>query len=218
MTVRRTILSSTYGTQKFTYELDCTLFEVHTFNSEVTESPIEDGSSIVDHIINRPVELSIEAIITGKKELKADGTVVGFSSAKERFGVLNQTRAQGSAVSVLNGMGTYPNMVITNLTITNTPEASIHNDTIRFSMSLKQVVVVNSLQVTITPDKYKKKKKRGKPAIITPGEPFRYRPSHPMEGFNKDKVLQEGRSRPNTIPEEFIEPSNLLKDIPYFSP
>lgn len=149
-----TIKSSIDGvTQVIT--LDCNLGETHDFSSEVTDNPIEDGSTIVDNVVSLPTELTIDAVLYGEDS--------NGSTSKERFAILNTMRREGRLLVITTPFDAYDNMLITSLSLANTIEDSAFQGNIRFSMSVKNVVIVNSLQSTVTPSRYKKKVKRGKP-------------------------------------------------------
>ena len=55
-----TIVPATIGT----LQCDCIVDHVTTFNSSVTEHPIEGGFVIADHVSRQPMKLSLTAIIT----------------------------------------------------------------------------------------------------------------------------------------------------------
>lgn len=45
-------------------EIDATLREVHTYNAEPTENPIEDGSTITDHVNIKPRQFQMDCMIS----------------------------------------------------------------------------------------------------------------------------------------------------------
>lgn len=156
----KTSIVATLGENTTILFLDCNLFETHQFTSEVTENPIEDGSSVVDHIINKPLQVQIEAIISS---VSGD-----LDEAKDSFSVLNRMRSEGKLVELGTPFELYENMVITELRVINTPEITVSNGTIRFSMRLTQVKLVKSLQVTVVGVKYKKRRRVDKTNRLTP--------------------------------------------------
>lgn len=163
------------GTSVF---FDCTLHQVIHRGSEVTSNPIEDGSSIADHIIKLPMKVDLEVILASTK-------FFGQKPATARLEILNSFMESGAvlslAVSTLDkdrfstgdsdqfisgGTGAaltvHDNMAITSLTVTDTPEVGLVSGVIRLSMKLEQITVVSSAQETkVTGNKHKKKRNRG---------------------------------------------------------
>jgi hypothetical protein len=54
------------GAQKSIGELvvDAIIRENHQFSAQITEHPVEDGSSIGDHVYNLPITLDLDCIIS----------------------------------------------------------------------------------------------------------------------------------------------------------
>lgn len=167
---------------------NCTLHQVVSRVSEVTDNPIEDGSSVVDHIIHRPLEVSLEVILYG-------AGFFGESSAELRLSALDYMRVNGRLLTLMvstlddatslstgeedvgagfapndlqrsgregkNQYKSYENMLVTSLVVTDTPDIGIVTESIRLSLKLKQVKIVKSVQETVTLVKHKKKKRGG---------------------------------------------------------
>jgi len=141
MPFKQTKLTAVTGSNLSTITIDCNLFETHTYNSDITENPIEDGTTVIDHSVQIPVRLDIEAIIVGGKFDGADET------AQERFEVIDTFRKEAALLYVTTPQTDHDNMLISSLRVSKTSEIG---EAIRFSMSLKQVTIVNSLEVSTT--------------------------------------------------------------------
>ena len=55
------LITDSHGT---TFMLDITVNEAHTWAADVTSDPVEDGSTISDNIVDKPVEVSFTAIVS----------------------------------------------------------------------------------------------------------------------------------------------------------
>lgn len=76
--------------------LDCHIRESHQLRSRVTDNPVEDGSTISDHIIPEPREVTIEGIVTNSP---LSNTVSGFLVRNARGTVDQDGRATGRGLN-----------------------------------------------------------------------------------------------------------------------
>lgn len=123
-------------------ELDVTIREDHRYSSRVTTYPIEDGSTLSDHIINEPTVLVLEGIVTD--------TPLGFLSLFNRsvdaFNRLIQIHQNRQLVTVVTGLKVYPNMVIT---VLNVPREVRTGQSLRFTIEMQEVTLDTSVRLTI---------------------------------------------------------------------
>ena len=75
--------------------VDCVLFEGHSSTAEITDNPIEDGSSVNDHAFIGPKRLTIEVADekSGRKHTSSFVNVSGSARAFRRcfrFGCLSE--------------------------------------------------------------------------------------------------------------------------------
>lgn len=123
-------------------ELDVTLREDHKYNSRVTTYPIEEGSTLSDHIINEPDIVVLEGIVTD--------TPLGFLSLFNRsvdtFNRLIQIHERREIVTLVTGLKVYPNMTITNLEV---PREVRTGQSLRFIIELQEVIIDTSVRVTV---------------------------------------------------------------------
>lgn len=136
------------------FEVDAVLSETHTFSREVTTNPVEDGSPIADHIINQPVELEIQAIVTDQPIKSLIETAQGAAASllggarhtPECFSALVLFSQNKAFLDVYTDYTQYDNMVIQNITITRSPE---DGEALIFTISMLQVEVVSSATTKI---------------------------------------------------------------------
>jgi hypothetical protein len=108
-------------------ELDCSVDEVHTDEAEITEHPIEEGSTISDHIRKLPIMLEITGLITNTPivylaSLFAKSPVQGSlipsqDRVSDGYALLRQFMDDGSILTVSTSLRDYPNMAIQSLTV-----------------------------------------------------------------------------------------------------
>lgn len=122
--------------------LDVTLSELHERGSDITESPVETGAVISDHIVNRPERVRIEGFIT-------DTPAVIFAERNSKrvqnaFDTLDQLWKERTVIDVDCGLKTYTNMVISELQLPRGREQAL-----RFSAMLQHIEVVASERATL---------------------------------------------------------------------
>lgn len=127
------------GTKKSigTLEFDAFITESHERVNDITMFPVEDGSSISDHIISQPRKLKINAII----EAGGDG-----SNVLNSFNILNEIMDNKELVSVVTGLKVYTNYNIDSLTI---PRDKSNGGSLTVNIELTEIRNVKSQTVVI---------------------------------------------------------------------
>jgi len=138
------------------FEIDVILSERYGFSNSVTDIPVEDGSNINDHVTSEPLTISIEAFIGKAKfevwegsipesidELPADDPKARI---KQSYLELKRLRDDKQPLTVVLGLDTFPNMVITSFEI----DRNVQNGAdLPFSMSFKEVRIIKSESTTV---------------------------------------------------------------------
>lgn len=122
-------------------QIDIVSSEVIELPSETTDNPIESGSEVTDHIINRPILLRMVCQIGGS-------TLLNFTDRKlEGYEALKKLRDDKLPVTVVSGLETFSNMLINNITIDrNLQNASV----LQFQIEFKQAKIVSSQRVDVS--------------------------------------------------------------------
>jgi len=133
------VLSLLYGKkyqkgQIDTIELDVTMRENHNYSSRVTNYPIEDGSTLSDHIINEPTTLNLEGIVTDSP-LAIFPT---FNRSVKAFNQLVDLHRKRVVIKVVSGIKVYEKMVITSLDV---PREVLTGQSLRFNIQLQEVIL-----------------------------------------------------------------------------
>lgn len=122
-------------------EIDIVSSEVIELPSETTDNPIESGSEVTDHIINKPILLRMICQIGGS-------TLLNFTDRKlEGYEALKKLRDDKQPVTVVSGLETFSNMLINNISIDrNLQNASV----LQFQIEFKQAKIVSSQRVDVS--------------------------------------------------------------------
>lgn len=137
------LFSSFFGVNKSIQdlEIDIVSSEVIELPSETTDNPIESGSEVTDHIINRPILLRMVCQIGGSN-------LTNWTDRKiEGYEALKRLRDDKQPVTVVSGLETFTNMLINNITIDrNLQNASV----LQFQIEFKQAKIVSSQRVDVS--------------------------------------------------------------------
>lgn len=128
-----------------TLEIDVTLTENHRYESLVTQNPVENGSDITDHIQLEPVVLNLDGFITNTP-IALPEDIDKYQRADDAFQSLLDIRNARTPVDLITGLTVYTNMVLRDLEI---PRNRTTGETLRFSATFVQVIIVDTEQVTL---------------------------------------------------------------------
>ena len=109
--------------------LDAVISRFHNFRSAVTRAPIEDGSTINDHVILEPESFSMEGLVSDhpvdlleslSSVVGAVGSVFGFGGESETRSItaakaLEEAWRQKALLTIVTRLKTYDDMVIESL-------------------------------------------------------------------------------------------------------
>lgn len=111
--------------------IEATLSENHTATSRVTSQPVQEGSTISDHIVNEPEKLSITGFIS---DTPVDGSYSNYSQLA--FDSLYQIRDAKDTISVVTNFRVYQDMVITRISV---PRNVGSGQSIEFTVELTKI-------------------------------------------------------------------------------
>jgi hypothetical protein len=165
-----TIFYTTAQGQVVSIQLDASLEETHRDETEITDSPVEQGIDISDHIRAKPTHLTIKGMVTNwptnagngtrsqSVQLPSGGTFQNSTlaawvagRAEQAYEQLLQLKA-GVLVSVTTTLRTYGNMALQSLEV---PRSAKIGDSVQFTASFKEVQIVQNqtVQIARAPDK-----------------------------------------------------------------
>jgi hypothetical protein len=154
----RMLGTPTSKTQIGAITLDAAITDTHEFSAEVTNHPLETGSSITDHVFLNPDRLTIEGEVTNSPVQIFGGILSGgFSGLSDRrveafeeLIALNKARAP---ITVVTGLAVYKNMVLNNLKV---PRDTNTGQRLLFTAEFQRVTFVETKNVEISQDKTSK--------------------------------------------------------------
>src|SRR5579859_3869773 len=184
--------------------VDATLSETPQYESETTDHPVEVGFNITDHVRPQPTVLTLECIISntsivtkdtvgrdaanqqgiqairsGGAAVTQDPTVDAGSIVRIAFEQLKNIRDTGKLISVNSRFQQYNNMVIKSLSF---PREPANGDLLRFSITLKEIKIVQNKTVKAAQQTSKKpaanpKSSKGNTQPNKPADPPKVRQS-----------------------------------------
>lgn len=138
--------------------IDATLSEDHKSSCEVTRNPIEDGSDVTDHVQMKPVELTLNGVISDsplgyaiigniQNLVRSVETLFTKNSLSiEIYNKLLNLQNSRRPFTVITGLKRYTNMIMEDLTV---PRDVATGASLHFTASLKEVKIIRSNLVSI---------------------------------------------------------------------
>lgn len=126
------------------FVIDCLLNEVHQLDNEVTEFPVEDGSTISDNIRPKPLVVQMECLISDTP-LEFAGLFRPKTSipTDDAYSLLKTIREQRRLIEIDTSLEHYKNMAVESLSI---PRPAGRGDDLRFNATFKQVELVQNIR------------------------------------------------------------------------
>ena len=155
-----------------TLELDAMLSERQRYGNDITNFPIESGSSISDHVIQAPEEVEIEGFVTntpvellsGLRSGKEDRVLNAYLTLLEiagykypnqayRFNELTtiaEAKNEFKLIEIVSGLRIYTNMGLVTLDI---PLDAKTGDCVKFNALFRKVNMVEVVEIPRIPEK-----------------------------------------------------------------
>jgi hypothetical protein len=125
---------------------DCLLSDDHTFESEVTELPVEDGSNFSDNIYNKPIMVTMDVIVSNTPLNPILGVRdPSTTPVNEAYARLLQVRDNRKPVTIRTSLQTWTSMALKTLSI---PRRSGEADALHVTATFKQVTIVRNTRTT----------------------------------------------------------------------
>lgn len=108
-----------------TIEFDATTREVYSESTTPTDHPVEDGSTVADHAIDKPDEIELIGMVTNTPVLalasqRSRSVLGGPASARanDAYKEIRRLRKTKTLVEVETELGTFPSMLIVGTSVT----------------------------------------------------------------------------------------------------
>jgi hypothetical protein len=134
-------------------DFDATLDELHDWKNEVTQNPVETGSPITDHIIEKSDKLRLQGVITNSP-LRGEfaGQYFGGETASPRiqttFEAIRTLKQSKEVIVVYTKHAIYTDMVIESVSI---PRNAQIGEEVQFTMELVNIRFVSTQMVKLPP-------------------------------------------------------------------
>jgi hypothetical protein len=167
------LLSLIYGTKNklkiATIDVDVCISESHETQCDITENPVEIGSTITDHVQVKPATLTIEGLVSDTPINYLTGVRNIFSDtlSKKTYEELVAIQKARQPISVITGLKQYANMILKTLSV---PRNADTGKALRFNATFQEILIVESSEITVavTGKQFNKKVGTGK---LTPETP-----------------------------------------------
>lgn len=152
--------------------VDAFIKESHTLSAEITEHPVEDGSVMHDHIMQKPLVLSIDGIISNTPMTLVGLTALDSAmnyfhgesndSVTQAYETIEQFFLKRQPISIATSVKTYQKMVLENLTLER--GGGFYKDSLHFTCTAKQLRIVHQERIKLPEPKISRaqpKQKKG---------------------------------------------------------
>lgn len=137
-------------------QFDASVSETHTSASEVTDHPVEEGSTITDHIRKLPKTIEINGIVTNtplvflatffaESPLTVDLNPTD-SRVESAYSELERIQEEGEVVDVVTSFREYSNMAITNVSVTRDKSTG---NVLDCTVSLREILFARALTLDL---------------------------------------------------------------------
>lgn len=135
--------------------IDATLTESHAITSEVTQYPVENGSTISDHVQLKPIVYNMTGVISDTpigfltlgqvgNFLNAVQSYIGQGRSQEAYYAIFQLWQSRTPFTVTTNLKRYENMIFTSFIVDDDVDTA---NEINFKATLQQVIIVTSQSI-----------------------------------------------------------------------
>ena len=135
------------------YIIDLATSEDHSFDSEVTDHPVETGADITDNIQAKPIQVTLDCIVSdtpigaiAAARNSLDPNQPLFVPSSDCYAHMIAIRDARQPVTIVTSLGTFTNMAMTSLSV---PRSAQNGESLHFKAAFKQITFVTNLRTTI---------------------------------------------------------------------
>lgn len=139
------------------YPIDCAVNEDHSFESDVTDHPVESGSSITDNIQSKPIQITLDGLVSdtpigamatqrfNSGDTGDQGQLL-YKPSVDAYQRMIGIRDAREPVTIVTSLGTFDNMALVSLSV---PRNAQNGEALRFKAVFKQIKIVTNLRTTV---------------------------------------------------------------------
>lgn len=139
------LFGDNYGTVIGGLELDASISSSHERQAQVTQSPVEDGAAVHDHVILDPERVTVEGFVTDSPAVIFGG-VSGRGRTQDAVEKLEELWQARQPIQIDTGLKQYPTMIITRLSLPDERKGSM-----QFTLEAQEIRIVDS-EIREVPD------------------------------------------------------------------
>jgi len=131
-------------------QIDVSLRETHSVTKTISDSPVEVGSDISDHVKKSPDEVSLDGMLSNlpssliaRAELETSG-----DTAEKRYADLLDLVNNADSFELITGLRVYSNMVFTSFAV---ERDNTSGEVIRFKATMREIEFAQSETVEVAP-------------------------------------------------------------------
>ena len=128
-------------------QIDAMVEETHSSSVALTDYPIEDGSSISDHITMKPDQVSIQGVVSNSPIYLFNADFFVLNRVFTAYEVLYIFQKSRYLLSIVTGLRVYNNMIIESLKISRNAQ---NGQALEFTADAKRATIVQSQIGTIS--------------------------------------------------------------------
>jgi hypothetical protein len=167
----------------FQVELDATVSEMHVSEAEVTDLPVEAGTTISDHMRLRPKEIQVEGIITNAP-VEFFASFRELSDRAERaYQRLLDFQTKAERLEITTTLRSYKNMILTRVAV---PRDKQRGNAVFVQLALREIRTTNVSVTDVPTPKVKqavKKVSKGKVPVTPATDAAKAAPKQSMAHF-----------------------------------
>jgi hypothetical protein len=142
-------------------ELDASITEGHSFDTVITDHPVEAGANVSDHVRLVPSRLKISGIVSNQP-LSLTQINLNPTRADEAFATLLSYQEDAQLLTVTTTLQVYEDMLLKSLSVTRDKDTG---NIVAMDLDFQQVVTVESSFAAVAPKDTKQKSGQNKKQV-----------------------------------------------------
>ena len=136
------------------YVIDAAINEDHSFDSDVTDHPVETGADITDNIRAKPVQVTLDCVVSDTPigavaSLRGNTDDNGqplYKPSSDAYATMIAIRDARLPVTIVTSLATFENMALVSLSV---PRNAQNGDALRFKATFKQIKFITNDRTTV---------------------------------------------------------------------
>jgi hypothetical protein len=136
------------------FPIDAAISEDHTFDSDVTDHPVETGSEITDNIQPKPIQVTLDCLVSdtpigpiaeARGDIDTNGQLI-LRPSSDAYALMIGIRDKREPVTIATSLQVFENMALVSLSV---PRNAQNGESLRFKAVFKQIKYITNLRTTV---------------------------------------------------------------------